>query len=364
MRGGQVSVEYIILFGIIFLITIPLFYIGLSRSRETIRVEQASDVVDSIAKVADEVYLLGLGSKDFVWINVPTGITSAYVDGKSIVINASIFGGSSEYIALSKANLTATQDFTDKLILPGRYKVKVETFLNKSTNTIVVILGGSCGDGFCSGSENTATCSADCTNVCGDGVCNYNGTGAPEACLTNYCSDCIGSQADCPVVNGTAKICDQNATSPSNGICISGTPVCGDGPCQGEPYLEDCQNCPADCQLIGNEQCCYDATTFSYYRNTVCGIPPTVTNCPDWCVYIANRDGLVPLYNNGACAQNSQQCEQLPGPGKWLQVDELDIDGNSGTPPSCGVGGVDNECDGDEYCFGGSTADHCCCVKF
>ena len=73
---------------------------------------------------------------------------------------------------------------------------------------------------------------------------------------------------------------------------------------------------------------------------------------------------MVPLYNNGACAQNSQQCEQLPGPGKWLQVDELDIDGNSGTPPSCGVGGVDNECDGDEYCFGGSTADHCCCVKF
>ncbi|MEK6826537.1 MAG: hypothetical protein AABX90_02830, partial [Nanoarchaeota archaeon] len=197
------------------------------------------------------------------------------------------------------------------------------------------------------------------------GVCNFPG---PEACLNNYCSDCIGSQADCP----DGKICAQDIADPTKGICISGAPVCGDGTCSNEPYGENCFNCrsPEDggtqeCFNPAIEVCCEDATTGTWYTAPIsqgCGIPPTVTSCPDWCVYISNRDGLI--YNNGACAQNPTQCARLPGPGTWLRIDEADIDGNSGNLPACDVGGVDNECDGDEFCFAGSIADHCCCIVY
>lgn len=360
MRGGQVSIEYIMIFGFIILLTVPLFYVGLSRSKENIRYEQASDAVNSVIKTADEVYALGQGSKDFVWISTPSGITSAYVDEKTFVIEISIFGGNSEYIAVSKANLTATQDFLDKIVLPGRYKVKVETYLNSSSGMLEILLGGYCGDGICSSSENMDICSNDCADYCGDGVCNYPAT---EGCGVNeetpaFCSDCIGSQADC----ADGSICNEDPSNPGTGICVV-TPTCGNGLCEGEPYVENCgDKCPQDCQPGSDEECCYDAVLGIWYRANVCGIPPTVTSCPDWCVYIANRQGED--YNSGVCAQNEGKCDDFTGTGEWINIDELDIDGDTVGHPACDGAptNFDNECDGDEFCQAGSQANYCCCI--
>jgi len=357
MRGGQISFEYIAIFGLVLLLTVPLFYIGLSRSKENIRHEQVTDTVDSIVKNADEVYSLGLGSKDFVWVNTPTGITSAYVDGKTFVITLSIFGANSEYIAISKANLTVTQDFLDKIILAGRYKVKVETYLNSSSGNAMVLLGGYCGDGICSSSENSDTCLSDCEDYCGDGICNYPGTPPnEEGCLADYCSDCIGSQADCD----DGDVCEE---TPGTGLgtCVAGAPVCGDGECQGEPYIENCQNCKLDCQEPLGWYCCYDAGIDSWYSASQCGIPPTVTSCPDWCVYTGNRDGSG--YNTGVCALNINKCGGWTG-GAHVEIDEMDVD-ETGGGDGCGDEPFppgDGECDGDEYCWAGEPANTCCCI--
>ncbi len=80
------------------------------------------------------------------------------------------------------------------------------------TNAFNVSVKGTtnCGDGICSGAENSENCYIDCGSVCGDGVCNGNET----------CSNCV---KDC------------NPCSEAH---------CGDGICNAG---ENSENCPKDC---------------------------------------------------------------------------------------------------------------------
>ena len=350
---AQASIEYLIIIGLVLLITIPLFQYGLSKSTESIRYQQAADAVNVIARTADEVHSQGIGSKDSVFVTTPSGINEVIVNGKTITLRLSISGGNSDFIGISRANLSATQDFLDKIVLSGTYKVDIETFENTTSNTIMVLLGGFCGDDICSGAENSETCLADCEQVCGDGICNYPGdAGYREACLTDYCSDCIDSIADCDPGDVCAEV-NGNVT------CVQGPGFCGDGYCYNEPYTEDCNNCVEDCAPQIDEICCYDAVIDNYYRAPECGIPPTVTSCPDWCVFVNQG------YETGICAQTSNKCDDFtPLGGNWVKIDDYDIDGlgNGGGFTACNIGGEDNECDGDEFCFAGAQANTCCCI--
>ena len=110
---GQVSFEYIMLIGIVLFVSIPLFYYGISRTREDLRLQQASDAVNSIINTADSVYSLGLGSRDFIWVNTPTGITNASIDDKTLTITISIYGASSDISFISKANFYTLTKLTN-----------------------------------------------------------------------------------------------------------------------------------------------------------------------------------------------------------------------------------------------------------
>ena len=354
---GQISIEYLMLIGLILLIVIPLFYYTLSRTREDLRSQQAYDALSSLAHTADEVYSLGLGSRDFIWIHTPTGIKDFTIDGKSLAMTLSLRGATSDFTADTKANVTVTQDFLNKIVLPGTYKVSVETYKNVSSGTVMILLGGYCGDSLCSSIENADTCALDCVNICGDGVCVYPGDAIyKEACLTDYCSDCVGSVADCP----SGKVCAQDLSG--GGYCKT-LVACGDGECQGEPYVENCNDCKIDCEAISPWQCCFDAVTDSYYRSTNCGVPPTVTSCPDWCVYIGDRIGSD--YDTGTCAQTFTKCNDFGTGGAYVEIDELDIDNGGTTSGTCDVQPKppgDGKCDGDEFCVAGDQADTCCCI--
>ncbi len=323
---AQASLEYIIIIGVIIIGVIPLFYYGLTKTRENVRIEQVSDTVNSLAKTADEVYSLGLGSRDFIWVNTPTGINSVSINGKTITLTISIFGSTSDIIGISKANLTSSQDFLNKIVLPGRYKVSVETFRNTTNNQIMVLLGGYCGDNLCSSIENPTTCSSDCLNVCGDGVCIYPGNSSySEGCLTIFCTDCIGSQANCDV----GEICT------SSGTCIQAAGTCGDNICYLTPYVENCRNCAQDCLESSTEKCCDDPILGISYTIPIsdnCGIPPSVTDCGDYCVWLSSQ-GFD--YENGVCRQSVAQCT---------------------------THGEVYESGGDPYCTGDPVIDTCCCV--
>ena len=73
MKKAQSSLEYLILIGILLVITIPLFYYAINKSYETIKINQAEDFVSSLTKAADEVYSLSPGTKKHIIVNIPGG---------------------------------------------------------------------------------------------------------------------------------------------------------------------------------------------------------------------------------------------------------------------------------------------------
>jgi hypothetical protein len=297
-------------------------------------------------------------------------VNSVAINGTALYFNVSIYGDVSQFLTFTKAPLNMTQDFETKIILPGTYKVAVETY--EEGGVVKVLLGGSCGDNICTSVENSEICDADCADACLDGVCNFPGTSPnEEGCFANFCSDCIGSQADCDV----GEVCEEDSNNPGTGVCVQGV-YCGDGTCS--PYVEDCENCNSnnddgtnECINENTETCCFNAITGGYYTVPMsqgCGIPPSVTSCADWCKYIADREGFD--YNSGVCAQIYSKCDTFGDPdGLWVQIDEGDPgnDGDTNDHTDCDGApdhpDADNECDGDEYCFAGAQSNTCCCIE-
>ena len=316
---GQASFEYIALVGIVVTLTIPLLYYGISKTTETIRINQADDTIQTITKTADNVYALGVGSKDIVIVEIPSGVTSAAVNGKTFSLFLSIFGGTSEFHANSLAYLNASAALLNNLTQKGTHRVSVETYANLS-GQVNVLLGGYCGDGFCSSTENANSCSSDCSNYCGDGVCDYPNS---EGCEDDYCSDCLGSQADCDVGEFCAEV-------DGGGVC-SASGYCGDGICA-YPFLEDCSNCYLDCSVPGL-LCCFDPILSYYYNDDNCDIPPSVTDCGDYCKWLDYSQAKG--YENGVCRQSEAQC---------------------------GVHNEAYEFGGNYLCEVGPLGDFCCCI--
>lgn len=83
-KKGQAFIENIILWGIITFVVIGLLYYGLSYFHDNNRVNQANDVVKSLAITANTVHNLGRGSKQTIYVYVPEGINSTNVSGNKI----------------------------------------------------------------------------------------------------------------------------------------------------------------------------------------------------------------------------------------------------------------------------------------
>src|SRR3989344_3618682 len=96
---SQISIEYIAIVGLILFLTIPLLYYSTQRSSEI------DTAINSIKSTADKVLSLGLGTKDYTWVNLPTGVqsfqvglgdidnTGDNVEPNEILFKISIFGG-------------------------------------------------------------------------------------------------------------------------------------------------------------------------------------------------------------------------------------------------------------------------------
>ncbi len=118
---AQVSIEYIFLVGIIILITVPLFFYGISEANNNVRINQADDAISTLANAADTVYSLGPGSRKYVWISIPSGVRYTSVNGSMLLIQLSIFGGSTDVEHYSKAALVGSIPSAK-----GTYRMSVE----------------------------------------------------------------------------------------------------------------------------------------------------------------------------------------------------------------------------------------------
>ena len=102
---AQVSVEYLMVIGVALVIVLPLFYYAISESTNNIKLNQAEDAVNTIAKAADSVYSLGPGTKKYVDIVIPGGVEQSAIDGNAIKLKVSLFGSVADIYSKSKANL-------------------------------------------------------------------------------------------------------------------------------------------------------------------------------------------------------------------------------------------------------------------
>lgn len=112
MKRGQVSIEYIMITGMLLLVTIPLFAYAFVEVNRSVQMNHAEDAVNTLANAADTVYSLGPGSKKYVWITTPGGVTQSCVgsvegsltctNSKEVSMKMYIFGGESDVFAKTK----------------------------------------------------------------------------------------------------------------------------------------------------------------------------------------------------------------------------------------------------------------------
>ncbi len=129
---GQAAVEYAMILGLILVALIPIFYISLQNTNNSVKNTQASDLVNQIASAANTVYALGPGSTKYITINMPQGVSLATVTQNEVRLRISINGRTSDVTALAKANFSTANLPTQ----PGQYGIKL---INDGINRRVVI---------------------------------------------------------------------------------------------------------------------------------------------------------------------------------------------------------------------------------
>ncbi|MBU0460443.1 MAG: hypothetical protein KKH52_04600 [Nanoarchaeota archaeon] len=120
-RKAQASMEYIVIIGIVLVLLIPLFYFAINKSSESIKVNQAEQVVQSLSQAADEVYTLGSGTKKYVWVSIPGSVQSTSVGDSEIVLVIGMGEETSDIVGSTKAPVTGSIP-----LMKGTYKISVE----------------------------------------------------------------------------------------------------------------------------------------------------------------------------------------------------------------------------------------------
>ncbi len=309
---SQVSLEYIILIGIILIAFIPIIYFSTTKLSDT-RIYEANDAVNTLADAANSVCSLGPGSKDYVWITLPKGTKSSLIYGKEIIIVTSKYG---DVYSKSKCNITG-----DVPNNAGTYKIAVETLASGIVN--IGAISETCGDGICGYNENCACadceneldscqtnqlcCSGSCKNICTTGSCNDG-----NACTQDSCLNPGACSASCSYTQITQCIS-------GDGCCPANCNGCLDSDCSGQA----CKPTQCDFYLF----CANYTSTCSTGYCCAGECSNLVDSCPDMCVKLA--------YSAGNC-DSSSSCPHT----------------DNGVYRS----------EGDTYCTGGPQADTCCCV--
>jgi len=119
---AQVSTEYLVIIGVILVVLIPLFYYAIHEANDNIRINEAGDVVNTLAQKADTVYALGKGTRDYAWVTIPTGIKNTIVSNTTLQLSFSSLG---DVTAYTRVNVSGNIPST-----PGTYRIVIEALDN------------------------------------------------------------------------------------------------------------------------------------------------------------------------------------------------------------------------------------------
>ncbi|MBW2990350.1 hypothetical protein KY348_01455 [Candidatus Woesearchaeota archaeon] len=108
---SQISIEFLIVVGIAFLMTIPLiliFYQQSSTLNTDITSSQVEKVASEIRDAADEVYYLGPPSKKTISIYMPEDVQSVSINNNKIIFLVDSPIGDYQVVKWTVANLSGT----------------------------------------------------------------------------------------------------------------------------------------------------------------------------------------------------------------------------------------------------------------
>ena len=66
LNKAQMATEYMVIVGLVLVVTIPLFYYAIRESNTNIQINHANDAMSTFAKAADTVYSIGPGTQKYV----------------------------------------------------------------------------------------------------------------------------------------------------------------------------------------------------------------------------------------------------------------------------------------------------------
>ncbi len=116
-RGGQVSVEYMMILGLAFFLLLPGAYLFYNYSQGSQTEMQGSQLHRAGTQIIDQVramYAAGENSWTTVGVNLPEQVTGFYIlNEKELVIEYETPFGKSETVFFSRVNMTTNQPEVD-----------------------------------------------------------------------------------------------------------------------------------------------------------------------------------------------------------------------------------------------------------
>jgi len=130
MKRGQVSVEFITIFGFIFLMTIPLvlvFFSQLGSVRDSLGQNQLRNIAIKLADKSESIYYLGEPSKTSIKAFFPEGIRYVILTGNEIMFGIMNSNGIIEEIySVSQVNVTGNLSTSS-----GLHYITIEAYQGK-----------------------------------------------------------------------------------------------------------------------------------------------------------------------------------------------------------------------------------------
>jgi uncharacterized protein (UPF0333 family) len=108
---AQVSIEFLLIVGFAFLMTVPLIIIFYQQSEnisKEVTASQADKVASEIRDAADEVYYIGTPSKKTITVFLPENVNGVRISGNTIVFDIDSADGDYEIVKWTVANLTGS----------------------------------------------------------------------------------------------------------------------------------------------------------------------------------------------------------------------------------------------------------------
>ncbi|MDP1694595.1 MAG: hypothetical protein Q8L34_03580 [Candidatus Woesearchaeota archaeon] len=138
MKKGQLSTELLFLIGGLVIISLVLFYYAAKQISETHKIAKAEDAVSHLVEKVNELASLNTGTKDSIWIDIPSKVLEVRLSGKYISL-VLLLGNGEQYIMTKETLTTVVGTVNFSMGLQQLYATKInETTIKIGTEPMLL----------------------------------------------------------------------------------------------------------------------------------------------------------------------------------------------------------------------------------